>query len=57
MYNDGSNEMPGFQTNPNNYDECQRCGKPLQMKEEREINLCKECQNRQEDHKVESRED
>ncbi|WLR48830.1 hypothetical protein LC065_06545 [Halobacillus litoralis] len=57
MYNDGSNEMPGFQTNPNNYDECQRCGKPLQIKEEREINLCKECQNKQEDHKVESTED
>ncbi|SFK59736.1 hypothetical protein SAMN04487936_1217 [Halobacillus dabanensis] len=49
-----NNEMPGFQANPNNYDECERCGKPLQSKSERDLNLCKECQRRQEDHKVES---
>lgn len=49
-----NNEMPGFQANPNNYDECERCGKPLQSKSEMELNLCKDCQRRQEDHKVES---
>ncbi|WP_202409698.1 hypothetical protein [Halobacillus litoralis] len=52
MLGDGY-EMNIFGANPNRHDECSRCGKPLVSKAEEEINLCKECQRRQEDHNLE----
>ncbi|WP_226581610.1 hypothetical protein [Halobacillus litoralis] len=56
MYGQGF-DTNGYQANPNSYDECSRCGKPLATKVEEELNLCKECQRRQEDHKVEKIDD
>ncbi|SIS40774.1 hypothetical protein [Salimicrobium flavidum] len=42
-------ELAGFQPNPNEFDKCNNCGTMLKTKEEKEVKLCKDCQERHKD--------
>ncbi|SDJ32172.1 hypothetical protein [Salimicrobium halophilum] len=39
-------ELAGFQPNPNEFGKCNHCGTLLKTKEEEEVKLCKDCQQR-----------
>ncbi|MCP3027463.1 hypothetical protein [Halobacillus sp. A5] len=39
-------ELPGFQSNPNNFGKCSSCGVILTSKKEAKVTLCKDCQDR-----------
>ncbi|GGF21107.1 hypothetical protein GCM10010954_19850 [Halobacillus andaensis] len=42
-------ELPGFQSNPNDFGKCSSCGVILTSKQEAKATLCKDCQERHKD--------
>ncbi|WP_173918469.1 hypothetical protein [Halobacillus sp. Marseille-Q1614] len=42
-------ELPGFQSNPNDIGKCSSCGIILRSRHEKEVMMCKDCQNRHRD--------
>ncbi|MFC7060838.1 hypothetical protein [Halobacillus seohaensis] len=42
-------ELPGFQSNPNDFGKCSSCGVILTSRKEAELTLCNDCQARHKD--------